>query len=186
MATSWVKYRDPHFLPHIRRHHSKEKHHWLLEQTRTSPVACLHPWMAHNYPLRILAIMYPPGTYLPSACNKRLAYTFRQENNEPFSTSFPVPSFNQTFQPVPFGPHLPSLESSVKPRDKDFFILTMDKQKPGGVNRCAMSTIHKARVCKAMFCPQNLTTLLMYHFTYHTEILRITFLSRASLEPDCS
>lgn len=46
---------------------------------------------------RIFAIMYPSGTYLPSSRNKRLAHALRQENNEPLSTFFSVPSFNQTF-----------------------------------------------------------------------------------------
>lgn len=42
--TSGVRYHDPHFLPHIARQYSKEKQHWLLEQTRnmTPSAACLH------------------------------------------------------------------------------------------------------------------------------------------------
>ena len=55
MATSQVKYHDPHFLPHIARQHSKEKHHWLLEQARTtsSSVVCLHQCVVHNYLLQV-------------------------------------------------------------------------------------------------------------------------------------
>lgn len=46
---------------------------------------------------RIFPITYSSGMCLPSLHNKRLAHACRQEDNEPFSTSFSFPSFNQTF-----------------------------------------------------------------------------------------